>query len=160
MWQESVAPAVAGATLRAFIAAADVPSYRALATHPGVSILPRIGNDAVSEQLQGARVLVAPGHVSETFCLAAAEAIALGVPVVTLGIGALKERVRNGVDGFVCRNYTEMAERTRALLTDDALWSRMQQAGISTRTGQDWPSVAQNWQKSFGSFLQKRTSLP
>ncbi len=158
MWQSHVADAVPDAQLRAFIAADDVPAYRALAGSPGVTIAPRIGNDAVLAQLRQARVLLAPGHVSETFCLAAAEAIAVGVPVVTLGIGSLKERVRDGVDGFVCKSYAEMAERTRALLSDDALWLRMQAAGVATRSAKDWLSVAENWQKSFGSFLQKRTS--
>ena len=160
MWQVDVAPSIPDAKLHAFIAADDLVECRALATGGGVTISPRIGNDAVLAQLQQTRVLVAPGHVSETFCLAAAEAIAMGVPVVTLGIGSLKERVRDGIDGFICKTYAEMAEKTRALLTDDALWSRMQAAGIATRKAQDWQSVAKTWQKSFGSFLQKRTSLP
>ncbi len=145
-WQAQVAPAVPGAALRAFIAEADVPAYRALASDPSVTIAARVGNDAVLTQLRNTRVLLAPGHVSETFCLAAAEAIALGVPVVTLGIGSLKERVRNGVDGFVCKNYAEMALRTRELLSNHALWLRMQAAGISTRAGRDWHSVAGKWQ--------------
>ena len=116
--------------------------YRALATDAGVDIAPRIGNDAVLARLAHTRVVLAPGHVSETFCLAAAEAIAMGVPVVTLGIGSLKERVRDGVDGFVCANFAEMAARTRALLTDDTLWLRMHAAGAATRVGRDWKSVA------------------
>ena len=160
MWRDHVAPAVAGAELRAFIAEADVAAYRALATAPGVMVAPRIGNDGVLAQLRQARVLLAPGHVSETFCLAAAEAIAMGVPVVTLGIGSLKERVRNGVDGFICANDRDMAARIRQLLTDDALWLRMHSAGIATRASQDWRRIAGIWQKAFGSFLQKRTSLP
>ena len=145
-WQSQVAPAVGGAALQAFIAEADVAGYRALATDPGVDIAPRVGNDAVLARLAHTRVVLAPGHVSETFCLAAAEAIAMGVPVVTLGIGSLKERVRDGVDGFVCANYAEMAARTRALLTDDALWLRMHAAGVATRVGRDWKSVALRWQ--------------
>ena len=145
-WQSEVSPVVSGAALHAFIAAADVAAYRALVTRPGVDIAPRIGNDAVLARLAHTRVLLAPGHVSETFCLAAAEAIAMGVPVVTLGIGSLKERVRDGVDGFVCTTYGEMAQRTRALLTDDALWLRMHTAGIETRVRRDWKSVARTWQ--------------
>jgi glycosyltransferase involved in cell wall biosynthesis len=149
-WQGLVLPAVPGAVLHAFIAEADVAAYRALATDAGVTIAPRIGNDAVLAQLAQTRVLLAPGHRSETFCLAAAEAIAKGVPVLTLGIGSLKERVRNGVDGYVCANYAEMAARTRDLLTDDALWLRMQAAGIETRAGRDWKSVALSWQALAG----------
>jgi glycosyltransferase involved in cell wall biosynthesis len=145
LWQREVAPAIPAAQLTALIAAADVPAYRAIATQPGVTVAPRIANEAVMARLLQTRVLLAPGHVSETFCLAAAEAIALGVPVITLGIGSLKERVRDGIDGFVCRDTAEMAARTRALLTDDALWSRMQRAGIATRAGRSWRDVAGIW---------------
>ncbi len=149
IWQGQVAAAVPNAELHAFIAEADVAAYRALVTRSGIRIAPRIGNDAVLERLRQTRMLLAPGHVSETFCLAAAEAVAVGVPVVTLGTGSLKERVRHGVDGFICSSYKEMAERTRTLLTDDAMWRRMQAAALSTRTGRDWKTVARQWQDLF-----------
>jgi glycosyltransferase involved in cell wall biosynthesis len=96
--------------------------------------------------LRGARVWLAPGHASETFCMAAAEAVAAGVPVVTLGRGALKERVRHGVDGFVCADMVEMGARTLEVLTDDDLWWRLHRAGLETRAGADWGAVARAWQ--------------
>ncbi len=142
-WQRDIAPSLPDARLTAFIAAADVPTYRALATHPSITIAPRISNNAIQARLLESRILLAPGHRSETFCLAAAEAVALGVPVVTRGIGALKERIRHGETGFVC---ADMAAFTRALLTDDALWRRMQAAGVATREGQSWRSIATVWQ--------------
>jgi hypothetical protein len=145
MWQKDVAPELPGARFRAYIAAGDVPAFAPLVSHPGVAVAARIGNDAVLAQLLQTRV-------SETFCLAAAEAIALGVPVVTLGIGSLKERVRDGVDGFICRDFAEMAARTRALLTDDALWRRMQAAGIAARADRGWSNVAQKWREASTSF--------
>jgi hypothetical protein len=142
LWQRDIAPLLPDARLTALIAAADVPAYRALATHKSITIAPRIGNDAILARLLQSRVLLAPGHRSETFCLAAAEAIALGVPVVTQGIGALKERVRHGETGFIS---ADMAAGTRALLTDDALWRRMQAAGVATRGGQSWHNIARKW---------------
>lgn len=148
-WQRDIAPALPGATLTALIAETDLSRYRALATHASITIAPRIANDAVLARLLQTRVLLAPGHLSETFCLAAAEAIALGVPVVTLGIGSLKERVRDNVDGFICRDYATLAARTRDLLADDALWRRMHDAGISTRQGKSWQDVARAWQTNF-----------
>jgi glycosyltransferase involved in cell wall biosynthesis len=147
MWRNQVAPQVRAARLTALIGAGDLRAYRALAEgERSITIGPRIGNDAVLETLRATRLLLAPGHRSETFCLAAAEAIAMGVPVVTLGIGSLKERVANSVTGFICRDWREMAERTRALLTDDALWRRMQSAGLATRTNNDWDRAASAWE--------------
>ena len=37
--------------------------------------------------------MLVPGHKGEVFCLAAEEAKALCVPIVTMGFGSLSERV-------------------------------------------------------------------
>jgi hypothetical protein len=39
-----------------------------------------------------------------------------------------------------------MAHRTLALLTDDALWLRMQAAGLATRQNAGWDRIAQQWE--------------
>jgi len=145
LWQRDVAPRVPGATLEALIAPSDIAQYNALITTPGVTIRPRVANDEVIAKLRDTRVFLAPGHVSETFCLAAAEAVALGVPVITLGRGALRERVRNGLDGFICTDWADMAARTRALLTDDMQWMRLHQGGLRSTAGRTWYDVARLW---------------
>ena len=142
MWRDLVAPAVAEARFSAFIAPRDVAAFPA---GPGIEIRARVPNDAMPAVLRGARVWVAPGHPSETFCMAAAEAVAMGVPVVTLGAGALRERVRHGVDGFICADMAEMAARTIEILTDDALWQRLHAAGLAARQGQGWAEIARLW---------------
>jgi glycosyltransferase involved in cell wall biosynthesis len=147
LWRTQVAPACRHATLAAYIAPADIPRFKVSAAGiPSIAILPRIGNALMPALLREARLLLAPGHPSETFCLSAAEAIAMGVPVVTRGIGALKERVRDGHTGFICRSAHDMAHRTLALLTDDALWLRMQAAGLATRHNAGWDRIAQHWE--------------
>ncbi len=146
MWRRQVAPAAPGARFTAFIADGDVAKFAALATAPGMIVRGRVPNDAVLENLRGARVWLAPGHRSETFCMAAAEAVAMGVPIVTLGLGSLAERVRDGVDGFVCRDFGEMAARTRTLLTNDGVWQRMHDAGVAGRAGRSWAAAAAAWQ--------------
>jgi len=149
-WRTSIAPARPDTRLTAHIAAADLPRHRALAeSAPSISLLPRLPSHAIPALLAGARLLLAPGHRSETFCLAAAEAIAMGVPVVTFGTGALKERVRHGRTGFICRDRADMAQHTLALLTDDALWSRLHANALATRHNAGWNQVAQQWEKHF-----------
>jgi hypothetical protein len=148
LWRTVIGMRNREARFSAFIAPGDVARYRALADGDGsIKILPRIPNAGMPSLFAGARLLFAPGHVSETFCLSAAEAIAMGVPVVTLGVGALKERVVDGRTGFVCRDLREMGERTLGLLTDDALWSRMQAEGLATRQNSGWGDVAQQWEE-------------
>ncbi len=149
LWRRAVAPQIPHARLAAYIDAKDVPAYAALAAGaPSITVAPRIGNDGVLGVLRGARLLLAPGHRSETFCMAAAEAIAMGVPVITRGIGALKERVANNATGYTCRSNAEMAQRTRQVLTDDALWSRLHAAGVATRAGNGWDRAAKAWEEA------------
>ena len=147
MWRTRVAPRLPGARLSAFVGEGDVAAYAALAAGvPSIAVNRRVGNDAVLDVLRGARVLLAPGHRSETFCLAAAEAVAMGVPVATLGIGSLKERVAHGRTGFVCRGWDDLAEKTRLVLQDDALWSRLHARGLATRADNDWDHAAAHWE--------------
>ncbi len=70
----------------------------------------------------------------------------MGVPVVTRGVGALQERVRDGHTGYVCRNCAEMAARAVDLLTGDELWQRMQAAGLATRDDAGWDRRAGEWE--------------
>ena len=50
------------------------------------------------------KVLLVPGHKSELFCIAAEEARELCIPIITLGIGSLSERVEHGVTGYIAKN--------------------------------------------------------
>ncbi len=147
MWRTKITPHVPGALLLAYVGEADVPAYAALAAgDASVEVRPRVGNAAMLDILRSARLWLAPGHVSETFCLAAAEAVAMGVPAVTLGVGSLKERVADGVTGFVCAGWGDMAARAREVLTDDELWGRLHANGLASRSGMDWEAAAREWE--------------
>ena len=43
-------------------------------------------------------------HKGEVFCLAAEEARELCLPIVTMGIGALRERVEHDITGYIANN--------------------------------------------------------
>lgn len=144
LWRDRIGPAVPAARFEALIVEADQAAHAAVARQPGVVLAPRLANAAMPARLAAARVLLAPGHASETFCLAAAEAIAAGVPVITRGWGALAERVRDGETGFVCRTWRSYAEATIAALTDDALWRRLH-AGCLAQRQPGWGDVAPLW---------------
>lgn len=86
--------------------------------------------DPVEEILSIADVFMIPSG-SETFGLAALEAMACEVPVVASDVGGLPELVVDGDTGFLCPlgDIDAFAERAYALLTDEALHTRMAQAG-------------------------------
>lgn len=64
---------------------------------------------------------------SESFGLAALEAMACGVPVVASDVGGLPDVVADGETGFLLPmgNVAAMAEAATRLLTDDVLWADM-----------------------------------
>jgi glycosyltransferase involved in cell wall biosynthesis len=69
---------------------------------------------------------------SETFGLAALEAMACNVPVVASNIGGLPELVIHGETGFLCplNNVDAFSERVRQIITNDDLQNSM---GLAAR---------------------------
>jgi len=82
--------------------------------------------DPVEEILSIADVFLMPSG-SETFGLAALEAMACEVPVVASDVGGLPELIVHGETGFLCPldDVGEFTECTRVLLTDDDLHDEM-----------------------------------
>jgi glycosyltransferase involved in cell wall biosynthesis len=81
----------------------------------------KVSVDNTSEEVEafyrGARMVVVPSVWFETFGLVAAEAMALGIPVIASRIGALAELIDHGVDGLLFEpgNRRDLAEKMRSL---------------------------------------------
>lgn len=95
---------------------------------------------------QEARLLVAPGHFQETFNLLSVEAAACGVPTVTMGIGALRERVVPDRSGVIARSTKEMGSAMVRILADDALWLRYHQGSLAHPDLVGWDQRAIEWE--------------
>jgi glycosyltransferase involved in cell wall biosynthesis len=128
----------------------------ARATQEGVSVRGSVSRERLGQELSTCRVQFIPGHRDETFCLAAAEATAAGVPIVTLGAGALSERVRHGRTGFIASNREEFASFSARLLRDDVLWSEMHRACLAEADLKTWDCRAQEWERLFADLCRKR----
>ena len=96
------------------------------------------------KELLKSKVLLVPGHKGEIYCIAAEEARELCIPIVTLGIGSLSERVNHGITGFVANNYEEFAYYTLKLFNDDKLWKNLRHNLIKLRGSKKWDKVALN----------------
>ena len=76
-----------------------VATLRALARHSGIRFAGAIPPEQVGRALSELDCLIVPSLWHETFCLVIQEANAVGVPAVASDLGALPERVGDGVTG-------------------------------------------------------------
>ena len=94
------------------------------------------------KDLQSARMILIPGHKAELYCLAAEEARELCIPIVTLGIGCLAERVDHEITGFIANNQNEFANYTLNLFNNDNLWKKIRNNLIERKNSTTWKMVA------------------
>jgi len=148
-WRRRVHPRLPSARLHVYVPTRDqLPDDRDDWADVGIEIKGSVSKSELAENFRAARVMIYPGHKEETFCNAAAEAIATGLPVVTMDIGALPERVRDGVDGFVANSVEDMGDRALKILTDDAEWARLHRAGIHVSRERSWDVRASEWERA------------
>ena len=103
-------------------------------------------NDLINDLLKS-RIFLVPGHKAELFCLAAEEARELCIPIVTMGIGSLYERVNHGNTGFVAQNMDEFAHFTIELFKNNKLWSDIRLNLIKLRGSYTWSNCSDNFLK-------------
>ena len=90
------------------------------------------------------KVLLVPGHKGELFCIAAEEARELCIPIITLGIGSLSERVEHGITGFIAKNNDEFAHFTLNIFNNYNLWKELRNNLLNLRGSKKWKTVASN----------------
>lgn len=87
--------------------------------------------EIINRVLSQARLLAVPSTIPESFSLAGIEALAMGTPVVTFGLGGLGEWLRDGENGLIAADgdVEDLARKIAHLLGDPALSRRMGQRG-------------------------------
>lgn len=114
----------------------------ARATAQGVQVHAPLPRTELRERLMAARCMLYPGDAGETFCLALAEAQAIGLPCVVMDRGAVAERIVAGETGIVARSPEQFVEAARRLLADDDAWRAMHRAALARGPGPSWPDIA------------------
>ncbi len=114
------------------------PRVQALAEEMGISEhVVFLGKHAsVDELLSCADLFLLPSE-SESFGLAALEAMACGTPVVASRVGGLPEVIGDGVGGYLLEvgDVQGMAEAGIRILKDDDLWARLAEDGRAHAIG-------------------------
>jgi Glycosyl transferases group 1 len=153
LWASRIVPAVPGAELHIYAGGAvygvareprmeEILARAEALAAAGVRRFAPVGHQELATALSGARVMLYRGDPGETFCLALAEAQAMGVPAVVQPLGSAPERVIDGVTGRVARDGDAFAAAAIAVLRDDALWREWHLAALSRQRGSSWDTVA------------------
>ena len=101
------------------------------------------------DEMKNYRALTYLGHKSDIFTLTAEEAIKMCLPVVTFGIGSLKERVSHNETGFIAKNDQEFADYTIKLLNDDKFYLDLKSKMKNKRKENSWEFIANEWASFF-----------
>jgi glycosyltransferase involved in cell wall biosynthesis len=156
LWAAQIRPAVPGAELHIYGGSAvygpdgtrsaqlieEALARAGSLAKAGVRRLAPVGRAALAKALLGARVMLYRGDPGETFCLALAEAQAMGVPAVVGQLGATPERVIDGVTGTVAKDDDAFCSAAISLLRDDRLWRQQHLAALERQRGLSWDHVA------------------
>jgi glycosyltransferase involved in cell wall biosynthesis len=108
----------------------------------GIRRFAPVGRKELVAALSLARVMLYRGDPGETFCLALAEAQAMGVPAVVEPLGSARERVVDGATGRVAEDDDAFVAAAVQALRDDALWRRWHLAALAYQHGLSWDTIA------------------
>ena len=115
----------------------------------GINLRVKGDKSELIKELSNSRVMLNPGHKGEVFCLAAEEAKELCLPIVTMGYGALSERVDHGVTGYIAKNKDEFVKYSAKILTDDDLYLKLKSNLMLKNGSRTYMNVAQDLLKIF-----------
>jgi len=122
------------------------PPFNLRKDHENIGINLRVKGDKseLINELLNSRVMLNPGHKGEVFCLAAEEARELCLPIVTMGNGALSERVDHGVTGYIAKNTDEFVKYSVKILSDDDLYLKLKINLTSRKGSRSYTNVAKD----------------
>ena len=99
------------------------------------------------EDLKNSKLMLNPGHKGEVFCLVAEEARTMCLPIVTMGIGSLHERVIDNVTGYICRDLDQLISKSVSILKDDKLYLTLKSNLYEKRKTRTYKEVAYDFLK-------------
>ena len=122
------------------------PPYNLSKKESQMNVKLRVKSDKnkLIDELKNSRVMLNPGHKGEVFCLAAVEAKELCLPIVTMGYGALKERVEHGVTGYIANNQNEFIDYSLDILNNDETYKKFRNNLFNKRGMRTYKNVAED----------------
>ena len=119
------------------------------AASSGVEVFDPVRGKELVDKLSACRVMLYKGDLGETFCLAVAEAQALGIPAVVQPIASLPERVIDGVTGFIAQTDQAFIEKALLLLQDDDTWLTFHRNCLAHQRQRTYADMVEDYEKTF-----------
>jgi len=104
-----------------------------------------LNKEAFIEQISKSRMIILPGHKAELYCLSALEASELCIPIVTMGIGSLSERVEHNITGLISKNKHNFAKDILEMYQNDHMWNEIRNNLISKRGQNSWLTASKKF---------------
>lgn len=109
----------------------------------GVFVHEPLRKENLIDEIRNSRAMLYRGDLAETFCLAIAECQVMGLPCVVQDLGSMKERVVDGLTGYVTNSDRDFEKRSIEILSDDQLWTKMHRTLIEGKFHNTWKESAQ-----------------
>lgn len=119
---------------------------------PKIKYLGFLDQNRLREEIRNSLFVVSASKLPETFGLVALESLENGKPFVSLDSGAYSEIVRNGQDGYICRDLDEFGEKIRFLSEKDI--TRKELSDNASQRSEDFSS-----EKYYDRFFSLLTSM-
>ncbi len=162
LWARAIQPYVPGAELHVFSSlatygggldakeweAASVLSQARGLADKGVVLREPLSKADLAREYASARLFLHGGDVGETFCLAAAETQAAGIPGIVTRMASLPERIVQNETGHIVEPHDGGSFSAYAiqLLTNDDAWTRMHDVCIARRRMLSWEAALPHWE--------------
>jgi glycosyltransferase involved in cell wall biosynthesis len=136
------------------------------AKQDGITLKGSVPQSELAAALLGAGIFAYPNHFPETSCIAAMEAMAAGLPIVTSRLGALPETVAGG--GILIEGdprspdyQARFVEQVCSLMNDTDCWEQLSRNGrCRMEQNNRWCIIAREWVGEFHRLLQPASAAP
>ena len=149
-WEQYIHPQMPEAELQICLPpSSQLPFAPENLQRSGIRFLGSLTKSELANAMSDTRVLAYPGHINETGCQVALQAIGTGTPIVTCGFGSLKDLVAEDQTGFIETDMRLYAERVLQCLRDENLWQRLHLSTLQHPWRKSWDQTAVAWSEAF-----------
>jgi glycosyltransferase involved in cell wall biosynthesis len=120
----------------------DVLSYISNFSDKNIYLRDPLPKEELFKEMRTGRAMFYKGDTAETFCLAVAEAQALGLPAVVCDVGSMNERVKDNETGYVAKNKNNFINCCIDILVNDHVFSNMSICALESYKEYKWDKIA------------------